>query len=318
MNKLKLALCTVLATVFVTASAKVNLKPEIAVAGGTTGVELEVGTSLSKWIRLRGGFQYMPNFSIGMDFRMTAVSDGKINEGNFDKISDLMKGLTGFQIDQDVRMNCSPNFYNLKLVGDFYPFANMNNALSNWRITAGFYVGSSRVGKAVNDMSEMPALVMVGMYNKLYDNITDPNFVENVINEPLFGTIYMDPETAITLQEKMQEQGRLGMSCGYYSDGTPYIMEPDADGTVSAYAYVNKFKPYVGFGVDELLSAKGRVTLGFDAGALLWGGSPTVETHEKVVLNDLDRLPRQINERMKNMTVFKAYPVINLRLAYKF
>ncbi len=318
MKKLRYATYIAMAAVSLAANAKIDLKPELSLAGGTTGVELELGTSLSKWARVRGGFQYMPNFTVGMDFNMTAFSDGVVNDGNFNKISTLMKDLTGFEIDRNVRMNCNPTFYNVKFLADFYPFANKGKSLSSWHITAGFYAGSSRVGKAVNAMSEMPALVMVSMYNNLYDHATAPDFVETIIDKPLFGSIYLAPDAAEAIQQKLLESGRLGMRCGDYPDGTPYVMEPDKDGTVSANAYVNSFKPYVGIGVDQALAPKSHFTLGFDAGAMFWGGSPTVETHEKVVLNNLSRLPSQISSRMNDMTVFKAYPVLNLRLAYKF
>lgn len=296
---------------------------EIGVAAGTSGLEFELATPLSKWARLRAGFQYMPDFTLPMDFNMTAeTNDGLVNEENFDKISTLMKDLTGFSVDQSVRMHCNPTFYNFKVVADIYPFANSDKALSKWRVSAGFYVGPSRVGKAVNAIEEMPSLLMVGMYNRLYDYVADPDFVDKMMeNPPSFGPVSLDVLSASSwkqIQNKLMGYGEVGMHCGKYPDGSHYVMKPGEDGTVRANAFVNSFKPYVGIGTDEQLDRSNHFTLGFDAGALLWGGAPKVVTHEGVELNKLSNLPLQIDRKMRLMGLFKVYPVLNLRIAYRF
>lgn len=297
-------------------------KPEFAVCAGSTGLEFEVGSQITQWARIRTGFQFMPDFTLPMDFTMTAVDGSAVSSPNFDRIQETVRDLTGYDVDQKVRMHCNPTFYNFKLMADFYPFSEQESAVRNIRLTAGFYLGTERVGKAVNAIEEMPSLLMVGLYNRLYSKVTDPTFIDWVLDTPIYENgnqvIYLDPNAAEVLQEKLRAMGRLGMLCGHYPDGTPYIMEPGDDGTVRANAYVNRFKPYFGLGMDQAITADRKVNVGFDMGAMFWGGTPRVITHDGVELNQMRDLPNQIENKMKLMRKFPVYPVLNLRLSYKF
>lgn len=293
---------------------------EVGVQGGTSGIEFDLSTPLTRWGRVRAGFQYMPSYTIPMNFNMTAEADGKINDENFSKISDLMNSLTGFEIDRSVTMECTPNFYNFKLLGDFYPMANKQGWLANCRLTAGFYLGTERIGTTVNAMNEMPTLLMVALYNKLYDKVAAPDFVEWALDNPIYGgtdnPIYLDPDAAETLHNKFLEYGSLGMRCGTHPDGTPYMMQPGKDGTVRATAFVNRFKPYIGIGIDQPIAFDGRLSVGCDLGALFLG-NPRVVTHEGVDLNTLTDLPGQIKRSMDLMNDFSTFPVASVRIALR-
>lgn len=296
-------------------------KLELGLTLGSTGIGLELATPVTGFARLRAGFDYMPPVNVPMDFSMTAVKDGVVNEGNFDRIRELMTTFTGFEIDRDIRMNCKPTLRNFKLLADVFPFAKVERGhWRNLRVTVGLYAGPSRVGKTVNDMTEMPSLLMVGLYNRMYETVMDPDFKEWAYDNPILpGTqIYLDPETVDVLKEKMEAYGRLGMKTGYYADGTPYVMEPGKDGTVRANALVDNVKGYAGIGYEGAISDDGRWKAGFDAGAMFWGGSPKVVTHEGVVMNDLHGLPGKVGRTMKLMKAFTVYPVLNFRLSYTF
>ncbi|MDE5840352.1 MAG: hypothetical protein K2H49_05475, partial [Muribaculaceae bacterium] len=288
-------------------------KIEIAANIGTTGLGLEVASPITEWTKLRAGVDWMPNFTVPMTFGMESYIDGKIND-KFDKIQDLMRKISGMEIDKNIKMNSKPTMTTFRLLVDVYPF----KANRHWHFTAGFFVGGNCVGKSINRMDEMPSLLALNMYDRIYQKITSEDFLEEIIDEPIFGNIYLDPEIAMELQDKMLELGKLGVHVGDYKDGKPYMMMPDKDGTVSAKAKVNKFRPYVGFGYGGALSADGKWQASFDAGVQFWGGVPKVVTHDGTVLNDLDNLRGKVGEYMDLMKLIPVYPTVDFRISYRF
>ncbi len=288
-------------------------KVEIAANIGTTGLGLEIASPITEWTKLRAGVDWMPQFTVPMTFGMESYVDGQISN-KFNKIQDLMDKLTGLTIDKDIKMDSKPTMTTFRLLVDVYPF----KANKHWHFTAGFFVGGSSVGKSINQMAEMPSLLALNVYDRLYQKITSDDFVDKITAEPLYGDFYIDPNIAIELQEKMLELGRLGVHVGDYKDGTPYMMMPDKDGTVSARAKVNRFRPYVGFGYGGALSKDGKWQASFDAGVQLWGGVPKVTTHDGTVLNDLVNLRGKVGDYMDLMKLIPVYPTIDFRISYRF
>lgn len=96
------------------------------------------------------------------------------------------------------------------------------------------------------------------------------------------------------------------------------MMMPDKDGTVSAKAFVNSFRPYLGFGYGGALSADGKWQASFDAGVQFWGGAPKVTTHDGTVLNDLYHLRGKVETYMNLMKAIPIYPTIDFRISYRF
>lgn len=286
---------------------------EIAANIGTTGLGLEVASPITEWTKLRAGFDCMPHFTIPMTFGMESYVDGQINN-KFDKIQDIMYRMSGMTIDKEIKMDSKPTMTTFRLLVDVYPFKNNRH----WHFTAGFFLGGNSVGKSINVMSEMPSLLALNMYDRLYKGITSPDFKDQIIDEPIFGDIYLDPEVADVLQEKMLELGQLGVHVGDYKDGTPYMMMPDKDGTVSAKAKVNRFRPYIGFGYGGALSPDGKWQASFDAGVQFWGGVPKVTTHDGTVLNDLINLRGKVGSYMDLMRAVPVYPTIDFRISYRF
>ena len=189
------------------------------------------------------------------------------------------------------------------------------------------------MGKSLNKMTEMPSLMALNMYDRLHNEITSDEFYDKAAFDPDFlaeltgidalkGT-YLDQRVIMELQDKMFSLGRLGVHIGDYGydeegEPVPYIMMPDKDGTVSAKAIVNRFRPYLGFGYGGALSKDGKWEASFDAGVQFWGGVPEVMTHDGTVLNDLINLRGKVRSYMNLMKAIPVYPTIDFRISYRF
>lgn len=294
---------------------------ELAANIGTTGLGLEVASPMTEWAKLRAGFDWMPPFTVPMSFGLDSYVDGKITD-KFDMISDMMYNLSGMTIDREIKMDSKPTMTTFKLLVDVYPFKNDRH----WHFTAGFFIGGSSMGTSINKMDEMPSLLALNMYNRFYNAfIQVDDFYTYFIDNPIFGDLYLDPEIAMSLapdlqelQAKVKRVGELGVHVGDHKDGTPYMMKPDKDGTVSAKAKVNRFRPYIGFGYGGAMSADGKWQASFDAGVQFWGGAPKVTTHDGTVLNDLTHLRDKVGTYMGFMKALPVYPTIDFRISYRF
>lgn len=286
---------------------------EIGANIGTTGLGLELASPMTDWAKLRIGVDWMPTFTIPMNFGIDSYVNGQVND-KFGKIQDIMYGMTGMTIDKEIQMESKPTMTTMRVLVDVYPFKNDRH----WHFTAGFFYGGNSVGKSLNKMEEMPTLLALNMYDRMYQGITSEDFIDNIIDNPIFNDIYLDPEIAIELQEQFLSLGRLGVHVGDFKDGTPYMMMPDKDGTVSAKAKVNRFRPYVGFGYGGALTSDGKWQVSFDAGVQFWGGVPKVTTHDGTVLNDLDNLRGKVGDYMDLMKLIPVFPTIDFRISYRF
>lgn len=286
---------------------------EIGANIGTTGLGLELASPMTNWAKLRVGFDWMPTFTIPMSFSMDSYVSGQINN-KFETIQNVMYDMSGMTIDKEIDMESKPTMTTMRVLVDVYPFKNNRH----WHFTAGFFYGGNSIGKSLNKMEEMPSLLALNMYDRMYQSVTSEDFIDNIIDNPVFNDIYLDPEIAIELQDKFTSLGRLGVHVGDFKDGTPYMMMPDKDGTVSAKAIVNRFRPYVGFGYGGALTSDGKWQVSFDAGVQFWGGTPKVTTHDGTVLNDLDNLRGKVGDYMDLMKVIPVFPTIDFRISYRF
>lgn len=280
---------------------------DAAITAGTTGIGVEVSTPMSKYARLRAGFSVMPRFTANVDF---SVSGGRVDaetgewiESNFANLQSKLQSLTGLTVDNTVTMKGKPTFSNFNMLVDVMPFRN-----KNWHLTAGFYWGSSKVAEAENISEDMPSLMAVQMFN---------NIREKVVNdEPIYGNIYIDPD----LGETIINYGEMGVHMGTYKNSnTPYLVKPDENCMVKAKVYVNSFKPYLGFGYGGRLSKKNdRNYVSFDCGAMFWGGTPNIVTHDGTSLtNDVDMKEGDVKKWVDIIKVFKVYPVINIKFSHR-
>ena len=291
---------------------------------GTTGVGIELAMPIGSQVKVRTGVAYMPKFSVPFHFDlMSYTADGTaVSESSFESAKEILDNLAGFEVNQRVKVNGKPNMFTFKFLVDVYPF----RSNKHWHLTAGFYIGPKKVATAVNDIAEAPTLVSVGIYNGLYDYFTTTDFIET----PLYGTYYLDPDNADALKARFEGYGRMGIHVGdfsrdvYDSDGNlihskgdPYIMEPGSDGTVRAKALVNVFRPYLGLGYTTTLDRAKRLSFSVEGGAMFWGGSPKVVTHEGIdLVNDLENISGSLGDYVDLISKLKVYPVLNFRISY--
>ena len=281
----------------------------LGVSVGTIGINFDAEMPLNKTVSIRAGVSMMPKFNVPMHFNLMTYANGQVLEGNFEKASELLQNLAGFKVNRSITMNSKPHMYTASLLCDVYPFRN-----KSWRFTGGFYIGPKKVGTSINAMGEMPSLVSVGVYNGMHDYVLETDFIET----PIHGDYYLDPDVADKLKEKFTEYGRMGVHVGDFKDGTPYMMEPDEDGTVSAKALVNVFRPYVGFGYSSEIDKAKRINMSFDCGAMFWGGHPKVVTHEGVDLTtDVQNINGKVGRYVRLIKKMKVYPMLNFRISYR-
>lgn len=287
---------------------------DAGISVGSTGIGLEVKTPVTQWVNLRAGVVWMPPFKVPMHFNLNTFSDGRPTN-NFNNIASKLYEMTGIEMDETVDMTGRGEMINFKLLVDVFPVPSNRH----WHITAGFYAGTSMVGKAYNTRKEKPTLVGLNIYNRAYEYFTNLNSIFDV---PLGGGAYMDPETVLKIQERLRRYGRMGVHIGDFKDGKPYIMEPAPDGTVSARAFVNHFKPYLGAGYATDLDKNGKWHFGVDIGVLFWGGKPNIINHDYVTGKDINFTTELVNIRgkvgdyMKVIKSFPVFPVVEFSFTY--
>lgn len=284
---------------------------EAGVGVGTNGIGINVATNVTDYVRVRAGFDFTPHIAVPMSFSLQSYTDGGgVNANNFDKLQNYMRKLTGIEVDDQVDMDGKPTMTNFKLLVDVYPLRD-----KRWRVTAGFYWGACRVAKAINTMGEMPSLLAVNIYNNFYDYIMS----DDAIDKPIFGGTYLDPFMVDDLREDLADDGYMGIHVGDYKDGRPYMMQPDSDGMVKVNAFVNSFKPYVGLGYTGEFGAEKKWKLDVDCGMMMWGGTPSLYTHDGTNLSkEVINIKGKPGDYVKLMKGFKVYPIVSVSISYKF
>ena len=318
---------------------------DASVTLGTTGIGLEVASPVTNWAQLRLGYSFMPHFNHEMEFDIQ-VGDKKENkydaQGNrvetkFDRLATMLENLTGYAVDDEVTMIGRPTYHNFKFLVDVFPFQNDKR----WHVTAGFYWGPSKIADTYNKTEEMPSLLAVGIYNRLYENTMKSyetvQHVENGDINPATGEPYevwdIEPimsvgpieingiSTIKSVYKSMASNGRMGVGLGNrVSDGSKYMMEPDADGMVKATARVNSFKPYLGVGYGgRLLKGNDRLHIAVDLGAAFWG-KPKIITHDGTdLIGDIQEgtISGKPGDYVKLVRKFHVLPVLEARLVYQ-
>lgn len=305
---------------------------DIAVEVGSTGIGVDVAMPIFKDVQVRTGFTYMPKFESTLHFPIQIGESASQEEQDqkFQNLSDVLEGFSGYKVDNQVDMVAKPTFWNFKFLVDVYPFHN-----KKWFLTAGFYLGPSKIAEAYNTTEEMTSLVSVGMYNKMY--------LKAVNNEPIYNGYYIE-----ALSEKFLSYGRMYSPQGTIkglTEGDPgYVngLEPDDNAMMKAKSTVNSFRPYIGFGYSFDFGKSMQYSFGFNAGVMFWGGHPSVLTsnsyyyvedyidpedhragkatsriqREVDLTRDVENLNSgRVKDYVDIMKKFTAYPVINIRLA---
>lgn len=293
---------------------------DLSLTLGSTGIGFDIEAPLSNLFSVRTGFDFMPRFEHSMHFDIQSFDDkGNLLESKFERMSSLMTQLTGYRVDGDIEMTGKPTMWNFKLMVDVHPFRN-----KHWYITGGFFWGPKQIAEAYNITEDAPSLFAMGMFNHIYDVSYQDYVLMNPT--PIYDDEYLDP----LIEQRVVKNGRMGVRVGNYAHdvvdqfgnvvhraGEPYRMVPDANSMVRANAYVNNFKPYIGFGYKgRLLKGDDRYHIGFDCGVMFWGGEPDIITHDGTNLSkDIENMNGNVGRYTDILTAFKAYPVINLRIS---
>ena len=304
----KILFSFVLAVVAVTSQAQNMFNHfDLGVTLGTTGIGLDAAMPVGNYVKLRTGFEVMPRFNYNMHFDVESYGDEGLPKGSsIDKMSELLHGFTGYNVSKDVTMKGKPTMWNFKFLVDIYPFKNNKH----WHVTAGFHWGPSKVAEAVNAQEDSPTLFAVGMYNHIYDCAYSG---EPLIESDRFGKITLGDE----INAEVLRMGRLGIPVGKFVDTQKtYYMEPNENSMVYANVYVNSFKPYLGFGYEgRLIKGNDNYKIGFDAGLMFWGGTPSIITHDGTNLSkDVSDINGKVGDYVKLIKGVKAFPVLNLRI----
>lgn len=300
-----------------TASAPLFEHVEVAALTGTAGVGFDVALTVNEQVKVRAGFSYLPNFKLPLDMRI-ALEDGyeesrytdpAIKDQQNKKLNQMLSmltDLTGVEADDVVYMYIIPTIYNGKFLVDWFPFHD-----KSWHFTAGLYVGPSQIGKAFSLDSETAFLLALNGYNHIYENVKNE---EDIIHVGDAGFEFT-PST----NQKILDYGRATFYIGPKKDGSYYHTVPNNDGRVYANSYTNPIRPYLGFGYGKSLGRSGRCSLSFEGGFLMWGGTPTILTHDGVDLaHDMSFIQKAYLRHLVNsVSALKVYPVLEARLVWR-
>lgn len=292
----------------------------ISGTAGTTGLGFEFTLPVNKALDIRLGGNFMPHIHRHMTFTAQIgdgnqmTSDG--TETRFERMAGLLEDFVGQPIDDKVEMIATPSMNQLKFMADIKPFRD-----KRWHITAGFYYGKSRIGRALNANKEISSLFAINLYNRLYDN-----------GGELTHGISLPPD----ILRSLLSFGRAGFHTGNYTKdimlydeeydewyaehekGSAYLMSVSPDNTVYADAFVSKFRPYVGFGFNGNLSKDGRWKIGFDAGVMTWGGAPRLIDHSGTdLMYDVEDISGQVGDYVELARKFKAFPILEFKLTHR-
>lgn len=297
---------------------------DASVTLGTTGIGFDVATPVGDYAQLRVGYAFMPSFHKSMYFDVQVGdkpekkydADGNRVETRFDKMADALHQVTGYQVEDEVEMIGMPTYNNLKFLVDVFPFKKDKR----WHITAGFFFGPSTIAKAYNATEAMPTLMAVSIYNTMRDK-TLKSFEAGWPYPPVvsIGPYELNETDLIEdLAARFKRYGQMGMHVGYFEDGSLYMMVPGDDGMVKAKVKANAFKPYLGLGYGgRLLKNSDKFHIAFDLGAMFWGGSPSIVTHEGVNLTkDVIDISGKVGDYVSLAKTFKVFPVFDVRLVY--
>ena len=337
---------------------------DLSVTTGSTGIGFDLATPLASFLQFRTGFSFMPRVEVPMSFEVMVGNDISTSASKFNKLSGFLSSFTGYKVDRFIDVIGKPTMWNWNVMFDVYPLRHNKH----WHITAGFFLGPSRIAKAYNTTEDMPSLMAVSIYNNLYDKLHGLSELEvygtnifdlSSLGEKYKGISILEPDDKKMLQQALEKAGRMGMQVGrythdiYYEEdvyetvlefddesgeeyevqklahakgdvkyhmGEPYVMEPDENSMAKAEIHVNSFKPYVGIGYNgRLLKHNDHYRIGFECGAMFWGGTPSIKTHDGTDLaNDVATIPGKIGDYVKFIKGIKVYPVMNLRVSYRF
>jgi hypothetical protein len=304
---------------------------DVSATIGSTGLGFDVAMPVGKYVQIRTGAAFFPHIKLKMTYGLEMTGDSeKENEEedtddtpttermtSFEKAARVLKETTGREVSPTVSMWAVPRYNNFKFLVDVFPFKD-----KRWHITAGFYIGNTNFARAYNRTEDMPNLLSVNLYNHLIDKLKDG------------GDIFTWEGEAVSIPEQLKESalrnGYIAVPFGVlkndvvkdgqlvYHKGDTYYVMPAEDNMIHTEGYINKFKPYIGFGYGGHLFKGSDTMISFDAGMMFWGGSPRLVTHDGVdLVHDLPKIRGSVGRTVDFVKTFTVFPVFNVRLTQR-
>ena len=142
---------------------------DAAVTLGTTGLGIDLAMPVGESVRLRTGFSYVPRIEVPMTFGVQVGEDAAESKKKFDKLSNTLSNFTGQEVNSEVYTLGRPKFWNWNVMVDVFPLKNNRH----WHVTAGFYLGPSKIAEAYNKTESMSTLVAINLFNNLRQRVLD-------------------------------------------------------------------------------------------------------------------------------------------------
>lgn len=308
---------------------------DVGVNLGTTGIGVDVSMPVHDIVCLRTGFNYMPRVEVPMTFGIQVGDDPATSDSKFAKMASVLQDLTGNPVSDHVDMIGKAKMWNWNFLVDVYPL----KYNKHWRVTAGFFLGPSTIAESYNKTESMASLVAVGIYNNMYNKLhgktkrelASVKLVDLSVLGPEYKDLYFDIDMLYALQQGFDAAGRMGVILGTYVNdvldkdgnvihkkGEYYMMTPDDDDMVKADMKVNAFKPYIGVGYEgRLVKGNDRLTVAVDGGIMLWGGKPSLITHDGTdLIHDVEGITGKVGSYVDVMSKLSVYPTLSVRFAY--
>jgi hypothetical protein len=308
---------------------------DVGVNLGTTGIGVDVSMPVHDIVCLRTGFNYMPRVEVPMTFGIQVGDDPATSDSKFAKMASVLQDLTGNPVSDHVDMIGKAKMWNWNFLVDVYPLKHNKH----WRVTAGFFLGPSTIAESYNKTESMASFVAVGIYNNMYNKLhgktkrelASVKLVDLSVLGPEYKDLYFDIDMLYALQQGFDAAGRMGVILGTYVNdvldkegnvihkkGEYYMMTPDDDDMVKADMKVNAFKPYIGVGYEgRLVKGNDRLTVAVDGGIMLWGGKPSLITHDGTdLIHDVEGITGKVGSYVDVMSKLSVYPTLSVRFAY--
>jgi len=292
---------------------------DVSATVGSTGLGFDFAMPIGEYVQIRTGAAFFPHIKVKMTYGLEMTGDNSETEGttSFEKAARVLKETTGREVKNEVSMWAVPKYNNFKLLVDVFPFRD-----KRWHLTAGFYLGNTNFATAYNRTEDMSNLLSVNLYNHIVDRINEGGDIftwegETVqIPEQLVASVKRNGYIGVpfgVLKNDVVKDGQV-----IYHKGETYYVMPGEDNMIHTEGYINKFKPYIGFGYGGHLFKGSDTMISFDAGMMFWGGSPKLVTHDGVdLVHDLPKIRGQVGSTVEFVKTFTVFPVINLRLTQR-